>query len=319
MSILHSFVLLLVSWCVLPYPLAAIGAGMLSPAASYPKPFPYDRLRAFVEEQDFRSAVAQIDHWLLASPSSTATPLLLVEKAKILYADQQHAEAQEVFLTALNALSAASGTAMSEEESKAFDALFPSYEASTQSAAACERLLEEARALYRQHPSFCSLEHYIAASLANRGQYVEFFDVFSRAVRFRPESFLRYKTQGVLHLRLFEASTSEEKRECHRQEAVRCFKEAFSRQPKDATLLIKLMFILSPAERADLLRSSVASLMRLQMPLRRMDYFFLIQQAIDVREVEVARQMIDKARSWYHYSRALNDLCDQLEALGVRG
>ena len=301
----------------LSFPCAAMASGkdiVLASSSSYPTRFPQSQLREFVREKNFRSAIALIDEWVQNSKNGTSTPLLLVEKAKILYADQQHAEAQEVFLKALTMVPPAPSVSLSKGETEAFDALFPSYETSMQSPEACSRLQEETQALLSKHPEFLSLEHYIAAALANRGAFIEFFDRFFSVFQSRPDCFLSYKTLGVLHLRLFEASPSEERREFHRSEAVHCLKEAFKRQPHDSTLLVKLAFILPLQEKVVLLKSVTADLMGLQTPIRRSDCFFLIQQAMDTGELEIAKQLLEKARSWYQYSRALNELSDQLQA-----
>ena len=305
--------------CVLhlmPDALIALGRDcIISPSSSYPSHCSQERFREFVNEKNFRPAIALIDQWVQESKNPTATAFLYVEKAKILYADQQHAEAQELFLQALQTLPTSSQGKISDAEKNAFDKLFPSYEEASVSPEACSRLLEESEAVYKNHPEFESIEHYIAACLANRGQFIEFFDRFFHAFQVRRDCFLTYKTIGVLHLRLFEASSSEERRQMHRQEAVICLKEAFSREPKDSTLLVKLVFILPPMEKQILLRSVSVELTKLQTPIRRMDCFFLIQQAMDVGELEVAKQLIEKAHSWYQYSRALHELSDQLSAL----
>lgn len=291
------------------------GDSVIAPPSSYPSFCRHDQLEDMVRDTNFRSAVCLIDTWIKESKNSADTAFLGVEKAKILYADQQKMESGEAFLAALAATPLPAQSAVSDEEQKAFDALFPSYEMAMQSEEETAKLLQEALSLLQSHPTFLSLEHYIAAALANRGQFIEFYDRFFHAFQARHDCFLSKKTLAVLHLRLFEASTSQDRREVHRQEAVRYLQEAFTLQPHDSSLLVKLAFILPPNEKIVVLKSVTADLLQLSSPLRRGDCFFLIQQAMDVGEVGVARQLIEKARSWYQYSRALNDLSDQLSAL----
>jgi tetratricopeptide (TPR) repeat protein len=243
----------------------------------------------------------------------------LVEKAKVLYADQQQMEAQEVFLDALQTLPSPRQPVVSEAEQQAFATFFSRYVESTQSPDECSRLLADTKALVHSHPEFASVEYYSAACCANRGRFIEFFDLFFHAFQSRPDCFLNWKTQGVMHLRLFEASSSEERREIHRQAAVRCLKAAFTRQPQDSTVLVKLAFLLPPHEKVDLLKSVTAELIRLEAPIRRSDCFFLIQQAMEAGELEVAKQLLDKARSWYEYSRTINELSDQLAGVHKQG
>lgn len=294
---------------------AAVGFGdqeILSPSSSFPSKCPQGQLRRWVEEKDYRSATALIDQWVKDASSPSSVAFLLVEKAKLLYANQQHTEAQEAFVEAIETLPPIPSPRILDDERQAFDRLFPTYEDSIQSPEACSRLIDESQGLLRAHPDFCSLEHYVAAGLANRGQFIEFFDRFFHAFQSRPDCFLRYKTLGVLHLRLFEASSKESLRESHRQAAVRCLKEAFSVQPRDSTLVVKLAYILPLAEKKALLRSVADELMKLTCPLRRSDCFFLIQQTLDLGELDIAKQIIEKARSWYQYSRALENFSEQL-------
>jgi tetratricopeptide (TPR) repeat protein len=305
--------------CVLShfsYVLAASENGdIVAPASLYPSYCSQGRFREVVAERNFHAAVSILDQWLQKSSGPEASAFLLVEKAKVLYADQQHSEALDVFVSALQQVPLHSSPEISSEEKKAFDALFPLYESSIQSPEGSLQLLEESKRVLQQHPEFFSVEHYIAACLANRGQFIEFFDRFFHVFQTRPDCFLRYKTIGVLHLRLFESSSNEAVRELHRQEAVACLKEAFTRKMEDSTVLVKLAFILPPKEKAELLKTVVADLIHLQTPIRRSDCFFLIQLAIDVGERDIAKQMIEKAHSWYQYSRALHELTCQLRAL----
>jgi len=294
---------------------------LVAPSSSYPSHCSQTRFRELVGERNFHPAIDMINQWIQKSKSDSESAFLLVEKAKILYADQQHTEAQEVFLTALSRFPKRSSQRMADGEKNAFDRLLPNYEASIQSEESCLQLLDEARTLLKSHPEYHSLEHYIAACLANRGEFIEFFDCFFKAFQACPDCFLSDKIIGVLHLRLFEAMSSQERREAHRRSAVQYLKQAFSQQPHDSTLLVKLAYILPPNEKAELLQTVVADLIGLQSPIRRTDCFFLIKQAIDVRELGIARQLVDKARSWYQYSRALNELSDQIASIekGTQG
>jgi tetratricopeptide (TPR) repeat protein len=268
-------------------------------------------VHAAVKTNDMCAAAALIDRRLQAEDAAPFRPRLLVEKAKFLYADQQHIQAQETFLAALAACEPAK-TPPSEDEQRLFLALLPTYEASMDSPEALTQLLEQSEAALRSHPSYLSFEHYRAAALANSGKFIEFFDSFYRAYQARPECFLRYKTMGVLHMRLFESSSDQSCRERHRGNAVAALKQAWALQPQDGPLIVKLVFMLPTDERGAFLRTVVDGVRALRSPLARGECFFLIQQAIDVGELSVAEQLIEQAHSWYHYSRALQGLSEQL-------
>lgn len=268
-----------------------------------------------VRDKKFKEAAVLLNAWRKEAKTPEHVAFLAVEEAKLLFADQQRSESQEVFLEALAALPSSLQPKVSDEEKKAFDSLFKSYEASVHSDEGARHFLIEAQELLQKHPSFFSLEHYIAATYANLGQFIEFYDLFFHAFQRREKCFLSKKTIGVLHLRLFEASTSEERREIHRREATRYLREAFAIEPHDSTLVMKLAFILPPNEKIVVLKSVIASLLTVSDPISRSDCFFLIQQAMEVGELNGARQLIEKARSWYQYSRALDELSDRLAAI----
>ena len=235
----------------------------------------------------------------------------LVEKAKLLYADQQRIEAQEVFLEALQLIPAADTSEATADEQKLFLSLLPEYEDSIPSKEGSERFLHRVEEQIISHPSYASLEYSAAVSLANQGRMTEFFERFAGAFGRRTDCFLRWKTVGVLHVRLYEASSDETLRERHRTEAVRWLKEAYLRQRQDSALPVKILFVLRPSERAAFLREIVSSV---QTPMRRGDCFALIAQAFELGEKDLAKELIEKAHTWYQYSRALSEFSEQLRS-----
>ena len=286
---------------------------ILAPPSSYPSPFRQENVRVLVDKNDFHSAILMLDQWANESENTQDKAFLFVEKAKVLYVNQQRVEALEVFLEALKSAPIGSKTVLSDDEQKVFLSLFPLYEESIQSPELGSRLSEQSKALLQAHPEYTSLRFYLATGLANQGKFVEFFDCFYSAFQARRDCFLSWKTIGVLHMRLFEASTSEEVRETHRREAAQCLRQAFALQPQDGALLVKLVFILPPVEKKLFLKTVANGLLALHVPICRRDCFFLIQQAIDVDEFLVAKQLIEIAGTWYQYSRGLQELSEQLQ------
>ena len=178
-----------------------VTGAILAPASSYPKSLPRKQIEALVAAKEFRSAILLMDQWLDHAEQNPCRPMILVEKAKLLYADQQRFEAQELFLQAVAKLPQTSPSAISDAEQTAFLALFPTYEASIESPEGGEKLLQETKA---------------------------------------------------------------------------------------------------------------ALLDRLDTPLRRGDCCFLIQQALDEGELVVAERLLQKAGTWYQYSRRFQELAEQL-------
>ena len=261
---------------------------------------------------DVPPACERIDQRLGCESDPEIRSNLLVEKAKIFYADQQRIEAQEIFLESLKLRPVHDTAAASEEEKKLFLSLLPEYEDSIQSKEGSERFSQQIKEQIAKHPSYASLEYYAAVSLANQGRMAEFFDRFSSAFGHRVDCFLRWKTVGVLHVRLYEGSANETRREYHRVEAVRWLKEAYSRQKEDSGLSVKILFVLHPSERGSFLREIAESVQTMNVPMRRGDCFALIAQAIELNEHTIAKQLIEKARTWYQYSKTLDELSERL-------
>ena len=116
-------------------------------------------------------------------------------------------------------------------------------------------------------------------------------------------------------MRLFEGTSDEAKRDLYRDQAIDCFKKAFQKEPRDGSLLVKTLFILLPRERKCFLEEIIATVESLQTPMRRTEFFVVIQQALEMRALSVARRCISKASTWYSYSRALESLREQLSVI----
>lgn len=282
-----------------------------------PTRLPAESEQQLVASKDFKGAIQEIDRLLQTETTEQKRGFLLVEKAKLLFADQQQMEACDVFLGALSHVNV-EREEVSTGEVSAFQSLFPVYEASLRCAEDCEKLIQQAENLLQAHPDYVSMELYVAAGLANMGSMVSFFERFFHAFQHRSDSFLAWKTRGVLHLRLYEASPGNEERSLHRTEAVHCFQEAFRKQPQDSLLLIKILFIMPVEEKRPFLEQVVDDFIQLNIPPKRTDCFFLIEQALDIGARDAAKKLIDKARIWYQYSRALNDLSERFLRGGLR-
>jgi tetratricopeptide (TPR) repeat protein len=240
---------------------------------------------------------------------------LLVEKAKEAYREQRHIEAQEIFLEALSLCTTEEKTAPSPEEEQVVELLVPMYASSSGSLEKAQKLAEEVMDLSKKHPDFYLLGFFEASVYANRGEFVSFFDTFFKAYKKHPDFFLALKMKRVLHLRLFEASSNEALRIWHRDQAVIFFQKAFLKRPSDASLLVKLVFLLPNEEKKKLLESVSDDIVHIEIPLQRGECMYLIQQALELRCIEVAKRLIEKAHIWYQYSRALQDLTKQLQEL----
>jgi len=286
----------------------------LSSASSYPYKYRGADIWKAVDDLEYSRAIETISSWLEKEREKKNIAFLQIEKSKLLYANQQHVEALELFLETLEK-HPSSRTSASKKEEIFFDSLFSLYEGSLSSYEECEKFIEESKKVYEKNPTYASLGLYISSGLANCGKFCEFFDAFFDAYQLRSDCFLSWKILGVLHVRLYEASSNEARRALHREKAVCCLKNAFSRKSSDATLLVKMVFITPKEERLALFNEIIEHIEAIEVPLRRNDCFYLIDQALQVDATDFAKRCIAKAQSWYSYSRALHQFIKQIEML----
>ena len=314
-SIFYCLYVLMLSFFSFLQPLE--GSSPLSSPDSYPYKYRGEDIWKASDALEYSRAIEAIDSWLEKEGDAKNTAFLQIEKSKLLYANQQHVEALELFLETLENVPR-SNLKPSKKEEVFFDSFFSLYEGALSSYEECEKFVEESKKAYENNPTYASLELYVSAGLANCGEFCEFFDAFSHAYQLRSDSFLSWKILGVIHVRLYEASSSEARRALHREKSVYCLKNAFSRKSSDTTLLVKMVFITPKEERLALFNEIIEHIEAIEIPLRRNDCFYLIDQALQVDAIDFAKRCIAKAQSWYPYSRAIHQFVKQIETLSTQ-
>jgi len=289
----------------------SLEASVLAPQSAYPRYCRNSSLWESAETGEYSTAIQTVDHWLASEKNESITGFFLVEKAKLLYANQQHEQALEAFVDVIDQMQINEMPITDVERDKVQE-LLPLYQESLLSREACQNLLEQAQAIIQKYPNYYSIEFLLAAAFANCSQFCQFFDHFAHSYKHRPNDFLAWKTRGVLHVHLFEASITEEVRLSHKNRAVQYFEKAYFLQPDDESLLLKILFLIPDDEKAPFLHKILPTLVDRSTPMRRTVCFLIIEQAIDAKALDEATQLIDKARSWYQYSRALEELSKKL-------
>lgn len=248
----------------------------------------YERVDDFSEKGEFRAAIECVEHLVEKNQDEAAISKLFLEKAKLLSRDQRQKEAQEIFLEALERCPVLNGRISPEEEAVVYS-IFPLYVKASSSEENTNTLEKETRKILEKYPEFLSLKYFLAAVSANKNDFVAFFDQFYQAYMERPDCYLAWKMRGVLHLRIFEASSEEGARLKHRDQAVAFLKKAFSIQPQDASLIAKLIFLLPAEEKKMLLESVSDDISRMEIPMQRSECIYLVREAIEAKSLEVAK------------------------------
>lgn len=152
----------------------------------------------------------------------------------------------------------------------------------------------------------------IATAYANLGQYDLFFKHFYDTYPYLKDSFLAYKIQGILYLRLSHHSRLAEQRHAFQQEALDYLSKALDLCPNDASLYKVLMFLAKNEKNDSLIQSCLQKMADNRAPIARGDIYLYVRESVRLGEYEVGQKIIDHASLLYDYSRAIAAAQDYL-------
>ena len=221
--------------------------------------------------------------------------------------DQEQEKAIITFLDALKSVSFYDEKMISEQEQIFYSQALKIYLSS-----AYKNVVEISRQIYRdyahvanENTDYYRLNFLVAVACANMGKFNEFFERFISSYRACPESYLSYKTQGILYLMLWERAKTLEERERYRQLSLENLRQALSKNPKDSTLYKLIIIMVNEQDRQYALVTYVNHLLDEGVIVPRKDVHYYLSEAIDYEEFELAGRIVEKAKEWYEYSRVV--------------
>ena len=156
------------------------------------------------------------------------------------------------------------------------------------------------------HPDYYQLNFMVAAAYANLGKYDDFFRRFYESYRRYPAAYMSYRTQAILHIKLYERARTEASRELERSRIAALINKALQVNGEDPSLY-RMMIAFAPAsEKARVTRDALQTILRCNIMIPRQDILFYVQHALNAHEKLLAERFIAKAKSWYQYSRVVN-------------
>ena len=237
------------------------------------------------------------------------------EKAKIFYdlarayhEDQEIAQAFIYFLEALKRVEKRALCPMELAEKNIYESALSNYLAHVGliPEEAAKELLDRYGEVAAAHSDYVHLNFLIATAYANLGRYNDFFERFYRGYPYLNDSFLAYKTQGILYLRLSQLSSCLELRQSFQQEASHLLTAALERNAGDASLY-KVLVLLAKDQKDDtLVRTYLRGMVTHETPIPRGDISFYVREAARLGEWGICQTLIDQARALYNYSRAVS-------------
>lgn len=170
-----------------------------------------------------------------------------------------------------------------------------------------------------QHVEYHQLGYLVALSLANSGQYEDFFRRFYASYQAMPNHYLAYKARALLSLKLRERARSPEQGRAEERDVFRYAAEALKRNPRDVSLYQMTIQFAPPEEKKLLVSSYLNNMIRDNMIVPRGDLLFFVKEATDLGEADLAARFLRQAQSWYPESRTLDAAMDYVQAQSREG
>lgn len=267
------------------------------------------------ENGRFKEAISLNQELLKKAPIEKRGELLL-KLAKSYLKDQDLGKAIETFLKALNeTLKPTVPYVPSEEDDRLYKEALEIYlNPSERDAQATALKLHDLYAgILRLHPEYAQLGYIVSASFANLDKFDQFFDTFYASYLKIPDHYLSYKTQAILHIKLYERGRTPQEKEIQRTEILNDLEEAKKRYPQDQSLYRMQITFSLPSEKQQRLVKNLKEILNGSIVIPRSDLSFYFDQLLSYGEDELAKQLLDKARGWYPYSRTLDAAKEMLE------
>jgi tetratricopeptide (TPR) repeat protein len=239
----------------------------------------------------------------------------LKQLAKAYYHDQDQVRAFETFLEALRATPPPQDIhpPLTKDEKILYDEALRIYldPRERDPEAVSMKLRDSYAGIWRLYSNYHYLGYLIAIAFANLSDFDDFFDAFYSSYTHIPDHYLAYKTQAILHIKLFERARTPEEKDKERREILQALEETKKRYPNDPSLY-RMQIAFSPeASRKQVLEHNLNEIITGSMIVPRSDLSFYFDQLLAYGKIDLARAFLTKAREWYHYSRTL-DAADEM-------
>lgn len=270
---------------------------------------PTEQIRKMLESGHYKKVIKTID--LEKDKSGDLYALL----AEAYYKDQEHAKAYEAFLKALQLTKKDNAPPlMGKDEAFLYDEALKTYLDTTarDPVTISLKIRDQYAGIWRLHPEYAELGYLVAIAYANLGEYTDFFEIFYRSYKKIPDHFLAYKTQGILHLKLYDRGKTLEDKERERVQVLFYFNKAKELYPQDYSLY--KMEIAFSQDKEQILETNLKEIIDRDIVIPRADLSFYIDQLFAYGKNELATEFLAKARKWYPYSRTLDAADDIIKS-----
>ena len=226
-------------------------------------------------------------------------------KALELLNDQQEEKGFCEFFNALKDAPRTKNRSMSQKEETLFQEILPLYLVGD-----CE---EKVLQHLQKTPDNPALLFFLASCYANKREFEPFFYLFYSAYLVNPDCYLSFKMQGTLATLIAERAKTPEEKAAWKARAMDSFKNAFNEYEADLQLHKMMIYTANEGEKREVIQLIIGKIIEKNVQICRTELPFYVTHALRVQDSESAQRLIDKAKSWYEYSRIIDQLQQQVE------
>lgn len=234
---------------------------------------------------------------------------LLVDLALAYYYDQDSEKAFSSFLEALDAAKSIKPSTITDKEKQLYEEALKIYLGHNNGSGAQEsaqKILKEYGPIFKEHPDYYLLGFLTAAAYANLQLFDRFFEQFYPSYQRYPESHMAIRTKAILHIKLYEKARHEAQREEQRQAITALVLKAAEVYPQDSSLYKLRITFATDSEKPQVIKEVLETIIKKEIQVPRSDLIFYVTAAVETQQKEIAQQFMDKARTWYPYSRVMD-------------
>jgi len=263
-------------------------------------------LLSSIEPAVLKQGIAVKQQRLKKISSKTEKAQVCYELAQAYYQDQEIEKSFCHFLEALKNVDRQSPYDLSDQEKGFYQAALVDYLALSgfEPQQEAERLLASYDIQAQEHPEFLHLNFLLATAYANLGKYDLFFEKFYKGFPYLHDSFIAFKTQGILYLKLFQRTALPEEKKVFHELASHHLDTALERNSQDASLYKILISLAKDADDIEKVRVYLKKMAHSRLPIARGDICLYVKEAVSIGEYDVAQAMIDRASEQYAFSRS---------------
>lgn len=236
----------------------------------------------------------------LTQKNPTSDHYLLLAISYLL--DQQEEAAFMAYVKCLDFAPKKMGQTLSTKEKAASDELMALYVTNNPE---FEKRVDK---VMQEHPDYTYCQFFFASHLANQHKFEPFFYLFYQAYMAYPDSHMAHKTKGVVASLLFQRAKSLEEKDIWRKKALEHFAKGMALLPEDRALHKMMIYTAADSERKAIVHQVIEQICQADVKIPRGELAFYINHALWVDETLLAERLIDKAKSWYEYSRMLQEM-----------